>query len=542
MRPLAPLLVLALALTGACAREAPPVEPAQKMAYRVKPAVVRVNARAEGDFHYGRDAILRARDALAARGIPAAIRSLPGEHATLRAAAGESGSGFVVDSSGVVVTSAHVVSPARPAAREATLRTLARNGAIGALARHMPLETLRSARREGVLDAAIDLVIASARLENRLFITDVELSNGERHPFEIVSYSPPLASGGADVALLRIAGRNLPAVGLGNSDAVRLQDPVWVIGYPAAASSRDDLIGGWLARESDLEATLNPGVVTAIRRDVRNERVFQTNAAIYYGNSGGPAVDQRGAVIGISTWGHSEAEQIKFLVPVNVVRALLAEAKIVPERRSEFQQAYDRALELIWEGKWRDAHPELVRANALYPGSPELVRFLQEAERRRGGAPSIPSRRAAAATAGAGLAAIAAIAIYALALRRRTTLLHTAPLPSALAPEAESTSGSGIVGRLTILNGSLAGRNLALGGSGIRIGREPAVCEILLDDPKVSRLHAEIVAVEGRVLLIDRNSSNGTFVNDRRIDRAWLADGDIIHFGGRKAVAAAFRV
>jgi hypothetical protein len=344
------------------------------------------------------------------------------------------------------------------------------------------------------------------------------------------------------VALLRIAGRNLPAVGLGNSDAVRLQDPVWVIGYPAAASSRDDLIGGWLARESDLEATLNPGVVTAIRRDVRNERVFQTNAAIYYGNSGGPAVDQRGAVIGISTWGHSEAEQIKFLVPVNVVRALLAEAKIVPERRSEFQQAYDRALELIWEGKWRDAHPELVRANALYPGSPELVRFLQEAERRRGGAPSIPSRRAAAATAGAGLAAIAAIAIYALALRRRTTLLHTAPLPSALAPEAESTSGSGIVGRLTILNGSLAGRNLALGGSGIRIGREPAVCEILLDDPKVSRLHAEIVAVEGRVLLIDRNSSNGTFVNDRRIDRAWLADGDIIHFGGRKAVAAAFRV
>ena len=66
------------------------------------------------------------------------------------------------------------------------------------------------------------------------------------------------------------------------------------------------------------------------------------------------------------------------------------------------------------------------------------------------------------------------------------------------------------------------------------------MCEIVLQNPKVSRLHAEIVSLDGKVLLIDRNSSNGTYVNDRRIDRQVLQDGDIIYFGGRNAVAAAF--
>jgi pSer/pThr/pTyr-binding forkhead associated (FHA) protein len=97
-----------------------------------------------------------------------------------------------------------------------------------------------------------------------------------------------------------------------------------------------------------------------------------------------------------------------------------------------------------------------------------------------------------------------------------------------------------LLGRFTILNGDRAGEKLGLGGSGIRIGREPEFCEIVLENPKVSRLHAEVVEVDGKVLLIDRHSSNGTYVNDERIDRHILQDGDIIYFGGRNAVAVAF--
>jgi len=101
-------------------------------------------------------------------------------------------------------------------------------------------------------------------------------------------------------------------------------------------------------------------------------------------------------------------------------------------------------------------------------------------------------------------------------------------------------SNARMLGRFTILNGSRAGEKLGLGGSGIRIGREGAICEIVLENPKVSRLHAEVVSIDGKVLLIDRNSSNGTYVNDQKIDKKFLKDGDIIYFGGRNAVAVAF--
>ena len=97
-----------------------------------------------------------------------------------------------------------------------------------------------------------------------------------------------------------------------------------------------------------------------------------------------------------------------------------------------------------------------------------------------------------------------------------------------------------MLGRFTILNGTRAGQRLGLGGSGIRIGRESTICEIVLENPKVSRLHAEVVSIDGKVLLIDRNSSNGTYVNDQKIDKRYLRDGDIIYFGGRNAVAVAF--
>ncbi len=105
---------------------------------------------------------------------------------------------------------------------------------------------------------------------------------------------------------------------------------------------------------------------------------------------------------------------------------------------------------------------------------------------------------------------------------------------------ARSTAASSVLGRFTILNGTRAGQRLGLGGSGIRIGRESAICEIVLENPKVSRLHAEVVSIDGKVLLIDRNSSNGTYVNDQKIDKRFLKDGDIIYFGGRNAIAVAF--
>ena len=139
---------------------------------------------------------------------------------------------------------------------------------------------------------------------------------------------------------------------------------------------------------------------------------------------------------------------------------------------------------------------------------------------------------------GAGLGAL-------FAVRSRTPkiapdVLKAPTVETVVAPTGVQSAAGSMLGRFTILNGSRAGEKLGLGGSGIRIGRESTICEIVLENPKVSRLHAEVVSIDGKVLLIDRNSSNGTYVNDHKIDKRFLEDGDIIYFGGRNAVAVAF--
>ena len=523
------LLLLAVVLLAACRRDVPPLDDVQKMAYSVKPAVVRISAFATADFRYppGTIKALESRLRVKARAAESVVET----------GAGGSGSGFIIHPDGVILTSGHVVAPTRdPAALERELR---RNGAIAALVRHFPVDTLRRIHRDEELDQYVAPLAAAGRLENRKVVNQVELSNGEALPFTIRHYSPALHERGSDLAVLQVARRQLPSLPLGDSDAVRVGESIWSVGYPAVASSTDEVIGGWLSRDSDLEATFNPGIITALKRNVENAPVFQSNVAIYRGNSGGPAVNRAGEVIGVSTWGHSQAEQIKFLVPVNVAGKLLAEAKVAPSSGGAFNEHYQSALDAASEGRWLDAKKDLLRASGLFPKSPDLLRFSNDAERA---IRTLPWWRLHPVATGAGallILAIVAVATW-LVVRSRKPARASAGAAVVQTVVAPTGSPSLMLGRFTILNGNRAGEKLGLGGSGIRIGRESTICEIVLENPKVSRLHAEVVTIDGKVMLIDRNSSNGTYVNDQKIDKRFLQDGDIIYFGGRNAVAVAF--
>jgi pSer/pThr/pTyr-binding forkhead associated (FHA) protein len=71
------------------------------------------------------------------------------------------------------------------------------------------------------------------------------------------------------------------------------------------------------------------------------------------------------------------------------------------------------------------------------------------------------------------------------------------------------------------------------GGREVRIGRKQAYCDIIIDDQRVSRLHASIVEKEdGKFYLKDEGSSGGTYVNRRKLrvnDMVELHHGDIIN-------------
>ena len=78
--------------------------------------------------------------------------------------------------------------------------------------------------------------------------------------------------------------------------------------------------------------------------------------------------------------------------------------------------------------------------------------------------------------------------------------------------------------------GGRAGETFRPTGERTRIGRAPD-CEIFLDDVTVSRNHAVLVERDGRFLVEDQGSLNGTFVNRRRIDSAPLENGDEVQIG-----------
>jgi serine protease Do len=90
---------------------------------------------------------------------------------------------------------------------------------------------------------------------------------------------------------------------------------------------------------------------------------------------------------------------------------------------------------------------------------------------------------------------------------------------------AGNPSGAHVV----VTRGPLAGRCYAV-GTELVIGRQDA--ELLLDDPQVSRRHAVVRAIDGKLEVEDLGSANGTFVNGARVDEPQrLGSGDEIAIG-----------
>jgi len=78
--------------------------------------------------------------------------------------------------------------------------------------------------------------------------------------------------------------------------------------------------------------------------------------------------------------------------------------------------------------------------------------------------------------------------------------------------------------------GGRSGESFEPQGDRTTIGRSPE-CGIFLDDVTVSRKHAELVQRDGRWVIEDGGSLNGTFVNRKRVESAELDDGDEIQIG-----------
>ena len=167
------------------------------------------------------------------------------------------GSGVIVDPDGYIVTNAHVV----------------RN------ARRIDVNILRSDERG-------------------------EEPHGHLVPAKLIGLDRQV-----DIAVVKIEGKNLPALSFVNSDNLRQGQLVLAVGSPLG-----------------LQNSLTHGVVSATVRQLNPESpmvYIQTDAPINPGNSGGPLLDIEGRVAGINTMIYSESggnEGIGFAIPANLAK------------------------------------------------------------------------------------------------------------------------------------------------------------------------------------------------------------------------------
>ncbi len=134
---------------------------------------------------------------------------------------------------------------------------------------------------------------------------NVKLADGRSLRARVLGADPD-----TDVALIKIDGvAGLPVAALGDSAALRPGEWVCAIGNPLA-----------------YEHTVTVGVVSYLGRKLFDEGLdnyIQTDAAIDFGNSGGPLINTAGEVIGINSAISSEGNNIGFAVPINQAREVL---------------------------------------------------------------------------------------------------------------------------------------------------------------------------------------------------------------------------
>jgi S1-C subfamily serine protease len=118
-----------------------------------------------------------------------------------------------------------------------------------------------------------------------------------------------------DVAVLRVEATDLAPAAFGDSDALKVGQPVLAIGNPLG------LAGG---------PTVTSGVVSSLRRIVplpngSGSPMIQTDAAVNPGSSGGPLVDLEGRVVGLNNVTIPYAEGMSFAIPINEALAVATE-------------------------------------------------------------------------------------------------------------------------------------------------------------------------------------------------------------------------
>jgi serine protease Do len=530
---------------------AAPARPQQRIAMIGKPSVVRVWGAYAATYQIGRD--------------------------KFQESIGGSGTGFFITGDGYIATNAHVVSVISDGdakAKDALLRAL-----------YAQLDKKFGAELARLTKAQVEQVLREIKLIELKKLAYVVLPNGDHLDYEIKQYGKP--GTGRDCAVIKVATANAPTLPIGDSAKSQVEDHIVVIGYPGVA----DFVA-LLDEKSQLQASVTDGAISSLKRAASGEQILQISAPITHGNSGGPAIDQHGEVIGLATFGNQgEIQGFNFLVASATLMQLVKDAKLELEP-SPTTQAWRAGLAHYWADEYTAAIAKFDEVHQAFPAHSEVANLIAlSRQAQKDGKEKLPSS-GAGVFVGIGVGVAVVIGGAMLVLRRgrgrpASGLGYAAPPPGYAAPPpgyaapppgyaapqpqmygriaqptpphpqmygrvapdagpliaktiaiqggiAPTAFGSLSIGSVTCMRGQLIGQRFALTATGIIVGRQPGVAHVLVNDHRASGKHVWIGLEHGILVAIDQNTTNGTYINDvarGRITRAALRDGDVVIVG-----------
>jgi len=169
----------------------------------------------------------------------------------------------------------------------------------------IPRKRLETSLGSGVIISEQGYIITNNHVIEGADEIQVALKDGRNLQARIIGSDPE-----SDIAVLHVADQNLPAITLGQSEAIEIGDVVLAIGNPFGVGQ-----------------TVTMGIVSATGRDRLGlstfENFIQTDAAINPGNSGGALINAFGHLVGINTAIYSRSggsQGIGFAIPIDNVK------------------------------------------------------------------------------------------------------------------------------------------------------------------------------------------------------------------------------
>ena len=202
--------------------------------------------------------------------------------------------------------------------------------------------------------------------------------------FDYQEMDPKVGFVSSDVALLKVTGENFPALPLGSLEDITTGSELQIIGFPGVANGNNSFL---LDASANAEPTITRGVVSALKKAKGDQKnLIQTDASINHGNSGGPAIDKDGKVIGIATYGLMPEEgggNYNFLRDIGDLKSLMEKYNVTASTGKTYD-TWKQGLDSFWLSYYRYAKTDFTQVESLYPIHPTVQKYISEAKSKAG--------------------------------------------------------------------------------------------------------------------------------------------------------------